>query len=91
LLVAYVNGRPVGSGGILLVDGVARLWGGVVVPSARGQGVYRAVLDARLAYAVRHGATMALVKGNVATSAPILRKAGFTAFGQEPFYRVPLR
>jgi hypothetical protein len=34
---------------------------------------------------------MALVKGNVATSAPILRKAGFAAFGQEPFYRVPLR
>ncbi len=48
MLVGYVNGRPAGSGGVTLVDGVARLWGGVVVPSARGQGVYRAVLDARL-------------------------------------------
>lgn len=91
LLVAYANGRPAGSGGVSMVDGVARLWGGVVVPSARGQGVYRAVLGARLSYAAARGATMALVKGNVATSAPILRKAGFAAFGQEPFYRVPLR
>ena len=90
MLVAYVNGVPVGSGGVTLVDGVARLWGGVVVPSARGQGIYRAVLDARLSYAVRQGAEIALVKGNVATSGPILRKAGFTAFGQEPVYRLPL-
>ncbi len=63
MLVAYVNGVPAGSGGVTIVDGVARLWGGVVVPSARGQGVYRAVLDARLSYAVAHGATMALVEG----------------------------
>jgi hypothetical protein len=62
-----------------------------VVPAARGQGVYRAVLDARLSYAVTHGATIALVKGNVATSGPILRKAGFTSFGQEPIYDIPLR
>ena len=33
---------------------------------------------------------MALVMGNVATSGPILRKAGFTALGQEPVYRLPL-
>lgn len=91
LLVAYVDAVPVGAGGVIIVDGVARLWGGAVVPSARGQGAYRAVLEARLSYAAAHGATMALVKGNVATSAPILRKAGFAAFGQEPVYTVPLR
>jgi GNAT superfamily N-acetyltransferase len=91
MLVAYVDGTPVGSGGIALADGVARLSGGVVVPTARGQGVYRAILGARLTYAVTHGATMALVKGNVTTSGPILRKAGFTSFGQEPIYAVPLR
>ena len=90
MLVAYVDGLPTGSGGVTLVDGVARLWGGVVVPSARGQGVYRAMLEARLGYAVTHGARMALVKGNVATSGPILQKAGFTVFGQEPIYSVPL-
>ncbi|TVZ01031.1 N-acetyltransferase [Trebonia kvetii] len=91
MVVAYVNDVPAGCGGVTMADGVARLWGGVVVPSRRGQGVYRAVLDARLSYGVTHGATMALVKGNVVTSGPILRKAGFTSFGQEPVYTIPLR
>jgi GNAT superfamily N-acetyltransferase len=90
MLVGYVDGLPAASGGITIVDGVARLWGGVVVPAARGQGVYRAVLEARLLYAADHGATMALVKGRVDTSGPILRRAGFSVFGQEPVYRVPL-
>ncbi len=90
MLVAYVNGVPFGSGGLTMVDGVARLWGGVVVPSARGLGVYRAVLDARLSYAVAHGAAMALVRGKIDTSGPILRRAGFAAYGREPVYDVPL-
>ena len=54
------------------------------------QGVYRAVLDARLSYAVAHGATMALVKGKIDTSGPILRRAGFAAYGREPVYDIPL-
>ncbi|TWF91424.1 GNAT family N-acetyltransferase [Kitasatospora viridis] len=90
MLVAYVDGAPVGFGGLSLVDGVARLSGGVVVPAERGRGIYRALVESRLSYAVAHGARMALVKGNVVTSAPILRKAGFTSFGQEPIYAVPL-
>jgi GNAT superfamily N-acetyltransferase len=90
MVVAYASGLPSGSGGVTMVDGVARLWGGVVVPSARGQGVYRAVLDARLSYAVAHGATMALVKGKIDTSGPILRRAGFVAYGREPVYDIPL-
>ena len=48
------------------------------------------VLDARLDYAVANSAVMALVKGKADTSGPILRRAGFAAFGQEPQYRVPL-
>ena len=90
MLVGYVAGGPAGAGGVTMVDGVARLWGGSVVPEARGLGVYRAVLDARLAYAVAHGAVMALVKGKADTSGPILRRAGFAAFGHEPLYDVPL-
>ena len=31
---------------------------------------------------------MALVKGRVETSAPILRRAGFAAYGEERAYRV---
>jgi GNAT superfamily N-acetyltransferase len=90
LMVAYTGGAAVGSGGIALVDGVARLWGGVVVPAARGTGIYRAVLSARMAYAVDHGATMALVKGKIDTSGPILRRAGFESFGQETVFRISL-
>jgi hypothetical protein len=33
---------------------------------------------------------MALVRGRTDTSGPILRRAGFTAFGHEALYRVPL-
>jgi len=90
LLVAYVAGGPAGTGGVTMADGVARLWGGSVVPALRGLGVYRAVLNARLAYAVTHGAGMALVRGKADTSGPILRRAGFAAFGQEPHYTIPL-
>lgn len=90
MVVAYVDGEPAGSGGITLTDGAARLWGGAVVPAARRQGVYRAILGARLRYGAAHGAAMALVKGRIETSAPILRQAGFAAYGQETMYRVPL-
>lgn len=90
LVVAYVGGTAAGSGGVAMADGIARLWGGAVVESARGHGVYRAILTARLEYGAAHGAAMALVKGRVETSGPILRRAGFTAYGQELIYRVPL-
>ena len=86
--VGYLDGRAVGAGGLTLADGVARLWGGGVVPDARGRGVYRAVLDARLRHAAELGAATALVKGRVETSGPVLRRAGFEVFGQERSYRL---
>jgi GNAT superfamily N-acetyltransferase len=90
VVVAYLDGAPVGAGGLDVVDGVARLWGGGVVEPARGQGVYRALLAARLSYAAAHGATMALVKARIDTSGPILLRAGFDAYGREPIYHLPL-
>jgi Acetyltransferase (GNAT) domain len=90
MVVAYVDGAPVGSAGIAMADDVARLWGGAVLESARGQGVYRALLGSRLSYGAARGATMGLVKGRVDTSGPILRQAGFNVYGQEVSYRVPL-
>lgn len=89
-MLAYVEGEPVGSGGLTLADGVARLWGGAVLGSRRGRGAYRALLAARLRWAVEHGATMGLVKGRVETSGPILRRAGFASYGQERSYRLSL-
>lgn len=88
--LAYDGDRAIASGGLTLVDGVARLWGGGVVPDSRGRGAYRAVLAARLEHAVERGATMALVKGRVQTSGPILRRAGFEVHGQERSYVLPL-
>ena len=91
--LALVDGEVRGHGGIGLAPGgldgglVARLWGGAVLPEARGRGAYRALLAARCAFAVEQGATLALVKGRVATSAPVLRRAGFTAYGQERCYQ----
>ena len=91
MAVAYVEGRPVGSAG-LTVDrahpGDARLWGGAVVEDMRGRGVYRALLDARLRRGLDRGCDLALVKGRVQTSGPILRRAGFDVFGQERSYLV---
>ena len=81
--VAHLDGRPVGSAGYTLVGGTLRLWGGGVVSDARGRGVYRALLAARAADGLRQGADLALVKGRVATSAPVLRRAGFATYDQE--------
>ena len=93
-LVAYLDGRPVGTGAVTYAAGptgpVARLWGGAVLPEARRRGVYTDLLLARLRDAADRGATLALVRGRVDTSAPILRRAGFTVVGRERSVRVPL-
>lgn len=89
--IAVLDGRVVAGGGLTMDDGIARLWGAASLPEVRGTGAYRAVLAQRLAFARDHGATLALVKGRVATSGPILRRYGFTAFGEERTYQVPLR
>jgi len=82
-VVAYVDGEPVGTSGVTSRGSAAGLWGGSVLEHARGRGIYRAMLEARLAWAARHGMRLALVKGRVETSGPILRRAGFAEFGQE--------
>lgn len=89
-VVAYLDGLPIGTGGIASRGRIAGLWGGAVLGGFRGRGVYRALLAERLAYAVAHEMTMALVKARVESSGPILRRAGFTAYGHERSYRVPL-
>jgi len=48
------------------------------------------VLAERLRLARAHGATLALVKGRVLTSGPILLRAGFADYGEERCYWLPL-
>ena len=91
MVVAYVDDAAVGSGGLAMADGVARLWGGAVLESARGQGVYRALLGARLKYGVgprRHDGP-----GQGPRRQPPARSCARPAspsYGQEISYRVPL-
>ena len=85
-MLARVDGEPASSGGCTLDGEVAKLWGAVTLPEFRRRGGYRAVLAERLRLARDHGATLALVKGRVETSAPILARAGFTDYGEERCY-----
>ncbi|NUR28402.1 MAG: GNAT family N-acetyltransferase [Catenulispora sp.] len=89
--LARVDGQVVGSAGVTVEGDVAKLWGGGVLAAYRGRGVYRALLAARLETAVAQGATFALVKARTGTSSPILRKAGFIAYGQEFHHEIPVR
>lgn len=90
-VLARLDGRAVSTGGVTRVDGFARLWGAATLEDARGRGTYRAVLAERLRLAGSWGATTALVKGRVSTSAPILRRAGFEYYGDERAYRLAVR
>lgn len=88
--IAYVEGAPAGAGGWGVVDGVCRLWGGCTCTAWRGRGAYRAALAARLALGRHAGATLGLTHGVVATSSPILRRLGFTRYGEERVLRTDL-
>ncbi len=82
-VVAMVDNEPVSTGGCTLVGEVAQLWGAITLPASRGHGSYRAVLAERLRLARDHGATLAMVKGRVLASGPILLRAGFADYGEE--------
>lgn len=90
--VTHLDGRPAGAGGSTYYtdSGIALLWGGSTARWARGRGAYRSNLAARLADAKARGLRIALVKGRVATSGPILRRAGFISYGEERAYRLNL-
>jgi hypothetical protein len=81
--VAWRGEEPLGSGGLSRAGEVLRLWGGATLPAARRQGVYGAVLRERLRQGWAWGTTLALVRGRVETSAPILRRTGFRRVGRE--------
>jgi GNAT superfamily N-acetyltransferase len=88
--VAYVDGRPAGTGAIAVrEDGSASLFGAATYPELRGRGAYRAILAARTRWAWQHDVPLLLVSGRLATSAPIMRRAGFTLHGYSQAIAVP--
>ncbi|WP_405061545.1 GNAT family N-acetyltransferase [Kribbella sp. NBC_01505] len=86
--VAELDGEVVGSAGYRLMGDTVGLWGGGVLAKARGRGVYRALIAARCEIALAAGADLALVSARVTTSAPILRRIGFVAYGTKRCYEL---
>jgi hypothetical protein len=87
-VLALRDGHPVGSAGLVVAGDTLRLWGGAALPEARHTGVYRGLLDHRLRAGRDAGCRLALVKGRVETSAPVLLKAGFGQYGEVRAYRL---
>jgi hypothetical protein len=74
---AKIDGEWAGTAALGLHDGYGYLLGGQVLASARGRGVYRGLLAARLACLHARGLRYAVTHAHEATSAPILEHLGF--------------
>ena len=83
--VAWCGGQPVGTAGLILGGGLGYLTGASVSPAARGQGLYRALIQRRMDELKRLGVSLAVTQAREATSAPILEALGF-----ETAYRAPI-
>jgi GNAT superfamily N-acetyltransferase len=86
--LAWLDGTPVGCGGLSVVDGVGQFWGTGVLPEYRRRGIYGALVRARCEAALAQGAEVGLVTAVIGTSGPILRKLGFRPVGQVQRYVV---
>ena len=75
-----------GTAGAEVAGETVRLWGAGTLPGHRGRGAYRALVVGRCRHAHALGATLALTKANTASSAPILRNAGFRPVASERRY-----
>lgn len=75
--LARKGGVPVAGAACLMLDRSAYLLSGVVLPEHRGQGLYRALVHARLRSAAARGLPYATTRAMAETSAPILWRLGF--------------
>jgi GNAT superfamily N-acetyltransferase len=73
---AFVDGERVGFGRAIHTDHAVALFGGSVLPEARGRGVYRALVRARWDHAVARGTPVLVVQAG-AMSQPVLTGLGF--------------
>jgi GNAT superfamily N-acetyltransferase len=87
--VAEERGSPVAAGALYLVDDVALLAGASTIPSARGRGAQRALLQARLAYAAARGIALAMIVTQPASgSQRNAERQGFTpVYGRSKWER----
>ena len=81
LFSAFQGGERVGFGRAVDMETGVGLFGGGVLPHARGRGVYRALVRARWEHAVERGTPLLVVQAG-AMSAPVLAGLGFVSHGQ---------
>ena len=86
LFLARVGGVPAGVGSYAAFRRSAYLIGAVVLPPFRGKGVYRALVTARLRHARASSIPLATSHANADSSAPILRRLGFSTVCEIPLY-----
>jgi GNAT superfamily N-acetyltransferase len=77
LFVARHEGVAAAVAAYVALDRSAYLIGAVVLPSCRGRGLYRALVNARLRHAEARGLALATSVARTGTSAPILARLGF--------------
>ena len=82
LYVAYADGNPAAAGRIEMNEkrSFAELFGGGVIPTHRGTGLYKALVTIRAQAAVDYGSTHLATTARE-TSRPILEKLGFFGLG----------
>lgn len=78
--VAYDGGEPVGAGRLLLMDGYAKIGRMAVLPSHRGRGLGRAVLDALEAEGAMRGVSHITLSAQL-TARGFYERAGYAAAG----------
>lgn len=77
LFLARFDGEPVATAAAAIFARSIYLIGGVTLAAARGRGVYKALVAARLAFARERGVPLATSHARSDTSAPILERLGF--------------
>jgi GNAT superfamily N-acetyltransferase len=78
----------VGTSAVLLRDDYGYLVGGAVTEQARGRGVYRALVAARVAFLRDRGIEYAVIHASEATSAPMLEHLGFETLFRGACYQL---
>jgi GNAT superfamily N-acetyltransferase len=84
--VARLGSEIVGTAALALRGDYAYLLGTQVLESARGHGVYRALVSARLAFLRGRGIEYAVTQAREATSAPMLEHLGFETLFRSKCY-----
>ena len=86
LYLASLDGVPVATAASHVFARSVYLLGGVVLPQARGRGLYRALVNARLRDAAARGIGLATTQALEQTSAPLLEHMGFVPVCRFPVY-----